>query len=76
MPGARVQRGRNGGRGNHRGNMESVKDISRDAWGGDSEPLPLPRGDAAALEDALPGYGAAAATPSLARELRRALDGI
>lgn len=39
MPGARVQRGRNGGWGNHRGNMESVKDISRDAWGGDSEPL-------------------------------------
>ena len=38
MPGARVQRGRNGGV-NHRGNMESVKDISRDAWGGDSEPL-------------------------------------
>ena len=55
--------------------QRSYNPLFQDA-GGDSEPLPLPRGDAAALEDALPGYGAAAATPSLARELRRALDGI
>ena len=55
--------------------QRSYNPLFQDA-GGDSVPLPLPRGDAAALEDALPGYGAAAATPSLARELRRALDGI